>query len=186
MTIVMCRLTLSICFICQNGPITTIPCAKRTEESSMITLGQPTECINFNRFVFSFHHRCMCELGFPFATIDKINDMFGFMMWPLAMKMRTCSNYSVTITESKHPINAPGAPEDENVIKIWSPDELGDEIHPYIAKSNMMYTWLKIVGESSDAAMYEGMMKVKHQYESINKSDCETEHEPMLSVSPVV
>ncbi|OAP53861.1 hypothetical protein AYL99_11883 [Fonsecaea erecta] len=59
MSIKRCRATSSVCFVCKEGLTNIIPCDKRTEEAPGITLFAPTECVNRQKIVVSFHPDCM-------------------------------------------------------------------------------------------------------------------------------
>lgn len=66
----MCRSSVYFCILCYKSITHVIPCQKKCDDSPLITLFKPTECIDKTNIILQYHRACAIKI----YGVDKMTD----------------------------------------------------------------------------------------------------------------
>lgn len=95
----MCRSHAVLCFICSDSRGQVIPCDRRSEESGLIELFQPTSCIIADRVDIAFHKTCAEKARVGTMSTSAIRDMYMKAVNKVVPKMTMSNNVDVCMAE---------------------------------------------------------------------------------------
>lgn len=109
----MCRQRINACILCWQPIDFVVPCDERTNESGLITLFRPTDCINKQTYTFTYHEDCMKKETNANRSIEEVIESGRIMMSDTIRCTRMTENQVISKSPSGN--------------LVWRPEEFGTD-----------------------------------------------------------